>query len=109
MSQFYDAKYIDTRDNKVKSGKELFNGRINCNHKRDTENLHKYRGKKVSKGRVSTRKQHYSIQAGDTVLYNGKQHICRGLSTYGKYAVLDKPVNIKKVKLLKYASGWRSA
>ena len=106
LSQFYDAKYIDSRDGKTKSGSELFNGRTNRNHNRDTENLHKYRSRKVSKGRVSTRKQRYSIQAGDVILYNRKQYICRGMQNNGAYALIDKPVSIKKVKLLKYAGGW---
>lgn len=49
LESFYDARYIDSRDGKRKSGKELFNGRISRNHKKDSENLHKYRLRKVSK------------------------------------------------------------
>ena len=35
LEKFYDAKYIDSRDGKKRSGQELFNGRINRNHKKD--------------------------------------------------------------------------
>ena len=52
----YDATYIDARTGNKAKGKELFNGRINRNHKKDAENLHKYRSKKVSKGRRSIRR-----------------------------------------------------
>lgn len=69
LSKFYDAKYIDARDGEKKSGSQLSNGRISRNHKKDSENLHKYRQKKISKGKTTTRKQRYSIQPGDTIVY----------------------------------------
>ena len=65
LEKFYDAKYIDRRDGKKKSGKDLFNGRINRNHKKDSENLHVYRQQKVSAGRRTIRKQRYPIQPHD--------------------------------------------
>ena len=43
LEKFYDAKYIDSRDGKKRSGQELFNGRISRNRKKDSENLHQYR------------------------------------------------------------------
>lgn len=48
LEKFYDAKYIDSRDGKKRSGQELFNGRISRNHKKDSENLHRYRLQKKS-------------------------------------------------------------
>ena len=36
LEKFYDAKYIDSRDGKKKTGRQLANSRINQNHKRDT-------------------------------------------------------------------------
>lgn len=53
LQKFYGAKYVDSRDGSIKTGKELPNGRINRNHKRDGENLHPYRGQKKSKGELA--------------------------------------------------------
>ena len=108
LTKFYDAKYIDSRDEKIRTGKELFNGRTNRNHKLDTENLHQYRKQKVSNGRVTTRKQHYSIQPGDVVIYQNKRYVSKGCQHYGEWVVLKnfKSVAIKNVIVLKYASGW---
>jgi hypothetical protein len=50
LEKFYDATYIDAHTGNKAKGKELFNGRISRNHKKDSENLHKYRNKKVSRG-----------------------------------------------------------
>lgn len=55
LEKFYDATYIDARTGNKAKGKELFNGRINRNHKKDSENLHKYRARKTAKGRRSIR------------------------------------------------------
>lgn len=108
LSKFYDAKYIDSRDGEKRSGKELSNGRTNRNHNRDTENLHQYRQQKVSKGRTSIRKQHYTIQPGDVVLYQGKKYICGGCQHYGEYVQLQgyKSVPVKKVTIKQRAGGW---
>lgn len=56
LEKFYDAKYIDSRDGKKRSGQELFNGRISRNHKKDSENLHQYRLQKVTPGRRTIRR-----------------------------------------------------
>lgn len=85
LTKFYDAKYIDSRTGKKVSGKDLYNGRIKRNHKLDSENLHKYRGQKISNGRVSTRTKRYSIQPGDTVLYQDKRYYCKRLSLLRQY------------------------
>lgn len=50
LEKFYDATYIDTRTGNKAKGKELFNGRISRNHKKDSESLHKYRSKKGVEG-----------------------------------------------------------
>lgn len=91
LSKFYGAKYIDLRDGTKKTGQQLFNGRTNRNHDRDTENMHQYRKRKVSKGRTSIRKQHYQIQPGDIVLYEGRKYItkgCQTLESSSKYRVV---------------------
>ena len=109
LEKFYDAKYIDSRDGKKKSGQELFNGRINRNHKKDSENLHQYRRQKVSAGRRTIRKQHYSIQPHDIVVFNGRQFETSGCHCYGTRAILlpqKKSVAIKKLSIYKYAGGY---
>lgn len=78
LSKFYDAKYIDSRNNSIKTGKELSNGRTNRNHKRDSENLHKYRKQKVTKGKTTVRKNHYPFQPKDLVLYDDKIYKVNG-------------------------------
>ena len=107
LSKFYDAKYIDARDGKKKTGQQLFNGRTNRNHGRDTENLHQYRKQKVSKGRTSTRKQHYPIQPGDIVIYEGKKYVTKGCHCNGTRVICNgKSVAIKNIKIHRYAGGY---
>ena len=109
LEKFYDAKYIDSRDGKKRSGQELFNGRINRNHKKDSENLHQYRQQKVSAGRRTIRKQHYSIQPHDIVVFNRQQFETSGCHCNGARAILlpqKKSVAIKKLSIHKYAGGY---
>ena len=96
LSKFYDAKYIDSRDNSIKTGKELSCGRTNRNHKRDSENLSGYRGKKVKKGQTTIRKCHYPFQPKDIVLYDGEKYMVNGTNNKGKSVQLYV---IKKVKI----------
>lgn len=92
LEKFYDAKYIDSRDGKLKSGQQLANGRISRNHKKDSENLYPYRQEKQKKGRRSIRKQHYGIQPGDRVIFQGTPYTARGCQHYGKWVLLDNGV-----------------
>ena len=96
LSKFYDAKYIDSRDNSIKTGKELSSGRTNRNHKRDSENLHQYRKQKVTKGKTTIRKNHYPFQPKDIVLYDGTIYKVNGTNNKGKSVQLYV---IKKVKI----------
>ncbi|WP_049802799.1 RRXRR domain-containing protein [Gloeothece verrucosa] len=72
LEQFYDAKYIDTRDGQVKSGSILFSGRRTRNKNHNGENLRKYRGQKVSKGRRAIKKLRYPYKQHDLVKYQGR-------------------------------------
>lgn len=91
LSKFYDAKYFDIRDAKVKTGKELSCNRTNRRESRNNPNNERvYRGYKVSKGRISTRRQRYDIQVGDKVTYKGKEYISQAVITNGKYIVLQR-------------------
>ena len=91
LSKFYDAKYLDVRDGKIKAGKELSCNRANRRELRNNPNNERvYRGHKISKGRTPTRYQRYNIQAGDKVTYNGKEYISQGVVSNGKSIVLQK-------------------
>ncbi|WP_289556165.1 RNA-guided endonuclease IscB [Ligilactobacillus agilis] len=68
LQKFYDAKYIDSRDNKTKTGKELSSGRTRRSRELKYDNLRKFRQAKVKKGRVSIRKKHYQLRPHDVVL-----------------------------------------
>ena len=108
LERFYDAKYIDIRDGKKRTGKELANGRTNRNHKTDTENLRKYRGEKISKGRRAIRKKRYTLQPHDIVLYEGKKYSVKGCHNNGTRVILDnkKSIAISKVKVLSHTNGY---
>lgn len=107
LAKFYDAKYIDSRDGKKKSGQELFSGRTKRNRELNTENLHRYRQLKVSKGRVSVRRRHYPIQPGDTVIYEGRKYITKGVQSLGTYLKIGKKVApVRKIRIHHYAGGY---
>ena len=107
LAKFYDAKYIDSRDGKKKSGQELFSGRTKRNRELNAENQHRYRQLKVSKGRASIRKQHYSIQPGDTVIYEGRKYITKGIQNLGAYLKIgEKVVPVRKICIHHYAGGY---
>lgn len=97
LQKFYDAVYLDIRDGKEKKGNELSCGRINRNHKKDSENLRKYRGHKLSKGRVSIRRDGNKLQPGSIVLYNGERMTVHG--THTKYRKNKKGEQIKSVNV----------
>lgn len=109
LEKFYDAKYIDSRDGSKKTGQELFNGRINRNHKKDSENLHQYRLQKIKAGKRTIRKQHYSIQPHDIVIYENRKRETLGCHNNGTRVMLlpdKKSVAIKKIKIYKYTGGY---
>ena len=97
LQRFYDAVYLDTRDGKEKKGNELPCGRISRNHKKDSENLRKYRGHKLSKGRVSIRRDGNKLQPGSVVLYNGESMTVHG--THTKYRKNKKGEQVKSVNV----------
>lgn len=109
LELFYDAKYIDSRDGKKKTGKELSNGRIDRNHKKDSENLHKYRARKVKEGRRNIRTQRYPIQPHDVVVFEGRRYETNGCHNKGTSVVLlpeKRSVTPKKLKIYRYAGGY---
>ena len=88
LEKFYDAKYIDTRTGEKQTGQQLSNGRISRNHKKDSEDLHKYRGKKVSAGKRTIRKVRYKIQTHDIVWYRGRKYETTGCHNNGTRVIL---------------------
>lgn len=105
LCKFYDAKYIDSRDGSKQSGKDLFSGRTTRNKNLNTENLHKYRSKKVSKGRNAIRKNRYPIQPNDTVLWKNRKWLVKGAHCNGTRVMLNggKSAAIKDVKLINHS------
>lgn len=98
LQKFYDAIYLDTRDGSEKKGSELSNGRISRNHKKDSENLHQYRGHKVSKGHNSIRRGASSLKPGSIVMYKGEKMTVYGTHTRyvkGKDGKTAKKVNVQ--------------
>jgi hypothetical protein len=110
LEKFYDAKFIDIRDGKVKSGAQLSCGRTNRKEPRNcSKNERIYRGTKKSKGRRTIRRQRYALRPGDIVLYDGKKCTVVGIQHYGEYVKLAehvKSVPTKKVKPIRHICGW---
>jgi len=105
LEKFYDAKYMDLRDGKKKSGQDLCSKRTGRNRENLPESLRKFRAHKVSKGRTSIRKQKYSIQPQDIVSYQGKKYKALGIQNKGAYLKMTDGVktivkSIKKIKII---------
>lgn len=103
LEKFYDAKYIDLRDGKKKSGKELGSQKRTRSRENLPESLRKFRAHKVSKGRRSIRRQRYSIQPKDVVEYQNKLYKAIGIQNKGKYLEITDGIKsvIKSVKQIK--------
>ena len=109
LSKFYDAKYRDIRDGSVKTGSQLSCGRTNRSIPRHTKLDERiYRAYKISKGRVSTRRQHYSLRPGDKVLFEGQKYFVAGIQNNGDYIKLTngKVCSLKKVRVLQHCNAW---
>ena len=109
LQKFYDARYIDRRDSKKKSGKELSSGRTRRSKEIPYDNQRIFRQKKVTKGRVSIRRNHYRIRPHD-ILLNTKTdriEIAKGVMSRGKTVLLQnkKTVSVSKVICLYHVNG----
>jgi hypothetical protein len=100
LEMFYDAKYIDTRTGEKVGGGDLNNGRRTRNKNLNSENLHQYRGKKLSKGQRRIRKVRYFYQPNDLVKYEGKVYSVRGTQNGGAYIRLNEIKKVPRVDLL---------
>lgn len=106
LEKFYDAKYIDVRTGKKATGKELFNGRTTRNKNLNGENLHQYRQQKISKGRMSIRRQRYPYQPHDIVLWRNREFEVVGTQNQGTYVSI-KNGNFKKVVSIKQVTPYK--
>ncbi|MDD5851397.1 MAG: RNA-guided endonuclease IscB [Galactobacillus timonensis] len=109
LAKFYDAKYIDVRDGKKKSGAVLSCGRTNRRESRwSDKNRRIFRGKKCSRGRVSVRKVRYAYQPGDTVIFRNQKVSVVGAQHYGQYVSLNGGKSAKTSDLIcmKKEGGW---
>ena len=100
LEMFYDAKYTDTRNGEKVSGGDLNNGRRTRNKNLNSENLHQYRGEKLSKGQRRIRKVRYFYQPNDLVKYDGKVYTVRGTQNGGAYIRLNEIKKVPRVNLL---------
>lgn len=100
LEMFYDAKYIDIRTGEKVSGGDLNNGRRTRNKNLNSENLHQYRGEKLSKGQRRIRKVRYFYQPNDLVKYEGKIYSVRGTQNGGAYIRLNEIKKVPRVDLL---------
>lgn len=79
MENFFDAKYIDSRDGKVKTGGDLKKLRYGTKSKRSTnkehiENLREFRKEKVKKGDFHFICHSYCLKAGDLIYIKQGKH-----------------------------------
>ena len=119
LEKFYDSQYIDTRTGELTTGKSLFNGRINRSHKKDSENLHKYRGKRICKGHRALRRKKLALNPGDLVSLNGEILVVHGTHTKKNGSVNvefktpsrggKKSASLKKLKIVKTSNLMHSA
>ena len=119
LEKFYDSQYIDIRTGEIATGKALFNGRISRSHKKDSENLHKYRGKRICKGHRALRRKKVALNPGDLVSLNGEILVVHGTHTKKNGSVNvefktpsrggKKSASLKKLKIVKTSNLMHSA
>lgn len=109
LQKFYDAKYVDSRDGKKKTGKELSSGRTKRSKELNYDNLRQFRKEKVKKGRVSIRRNHYQLRPHDVVLNTKTNKIERVASVQNNGKVVrfqtGKTCSIKSVVSLYHVNG----
>ena len=113
LEKFYDAKYVDIRDDSVKSGQELSCNRTNRSETRNSiKNERIFRGAQKSKGRCSIRRRRYELRPGDLVLYNNNKYRVIGVQNHGDYTKLDGVSKVVRTPLLlpiRHIGGWEKA
>ena len=111
LEKFYDATYLDLRDNEIKKGAVLSSGRTSRSRELPYNNQRVYRANKIKKGRRTIRKQHYRLRPHDLVKYQNQIWQVKGVQNKGKYIKLTKRLvkdvvtNIKNVAILLHVNG----
>lgn len=109
LQKFYDAKYIDSRDGKKKSGRELSSGRTKRSLAIPYDNQRIFRKKKVTKGRISIRRNHYQIRPYDIILNTktNRIEVAKGVQSGGRSVkfLTNKSVSISKIQCLYHING----
>ena len=110
LEKFYDAKFIDIRDNQKKSGSQLSCGRTNRREPRNSsKNERLYRGVKTTKGHRSIRRRRYELRPGDLVAHNGNRFEIVGVHNNGTRVILKqngKSVAINQIEPIRHIGGW---
>ena len=109
LQKFYDAKYIDSRDGKKKAGKELSSGRTKRSRELNYDNQRIYRLRKVSKGQIRIRHQHYQLRPYDIVFNtkNNQIEYVKSVVNNGKSIALQSKSYVvpRKLKCLYHVNG----
>ena len=108
LEKFYDVKYIDARDGKIKSGSQLGCERTNRREPRISDkNLRIFRRAKKSKGHRSIRRQRYGIRPGDIILCNNKKIPATGVHCNGtRVLVGGKSYKLDQMEVVRHIGGW---
>lgn len=109
LQKFYDAKYIDSRDGKKKSGKGLSSGRTRRSREIPYDNRRVFRQEKITKGRISIRRHHYQLRPHDVVLNTKTNQVekVKGVQNKGTVVKLlsGKTVSVSKTVCLHHVNG----
>lgn len=113
LEKFYDVVYIDSRDGSKKKGTQIGCNRTNRREPRiSAKNDRVFRGKKVSKGRVTIRRSRTQLKPGSLVLYKEQIMTVHGTHTNDGHTRVEftekaadgrKSVAISKVTIVKPA------
>ena len=110
LEKFYDAKYIDSRDGKIKKGAEIGCNRTKRSVSRNNLNNERiFRQEKISKGRRNIRRQRYPIQPGDTIKLKGMRYTAKSTHCKGARVILQetgRSISVKKIEIIKHIGGW---
>lgn len=109
LEKFYDKKIYDIRDNKVKTGQELFNGRRCRNKNLNSFNLRVYRGLTKSKGKRVIKTGRYFYQPNDLVKIENKIYTVKGTHNKGSRVIMkenNKSYKVSDLKPYKFSKGF---
>ena len=110
LEKFRDARIIDIRDSKKKTGSELSCNRTDRSVPRNnSQNERCFRGEKVAKGKRLIRRQRYAIRPGDIVEFSGESYTVIGVQNKGAYisVVGRTPIPARDTNVIIHAGSWQ--